>query len=294
MTKLEFKSSISEGAKYAIEKLGGIHLAEKYLEKNKSFNNILLVNNLINDEIINFYYLKSNPPTHFIQFNFIADFYISNSTSKVKHEVEKIFEIYNSDFKISFDTFYQNLKNPEYISNAFSYGPSKIHRIKEILIPIITFYDYLNENPIKIEIKIDSEVELIVKNFIEYESPMNKLIFNSAINICHNFNNLLVRIQEEKFIENITYFINHNDAINFKNSVKNLLLLIENNSTTNTSHINLNLSVFENIRTIHVQLETLYNEYINTFPDNQELKKAKLESNVGIALKHMKKIESIS
>lgn len=298
MIELEFKPALSEKAKFIIMNLGGISQFKNYYDLTQDFKSLNQIDEITNEELKLFYQIKSNPPKYFLQFKSIINHYLQTTYSNVKIELQNIFEIYNMDLNESFDSFYLNIKknDSKQLREKYKLGPSKFFKVCEILNEIVGFQEYLNSTQIQTENDINyHDLDVIINNFIKSESKNNAILILNAKEICVTVPNLIFRLDDEKFIEHIISFYNDLERSKFILSINNLKKIISTYKFgVQKIHIkNVDKTeCFSKIKEIHAQLESLYDEYINLVPINEKIKKSRLQSDVGMTLRMMKKIEN--
>ncbi len=284
MQKLIYKNKISEGAIYTIEKLGGVHLAEKYLSLNNSFHGVKLTSDEIKRELLTFFLSKSAPPIKFVRFHEILKFYFNYENKFTKEKLNQFIEIYNSSINHSFEELYNGLLSSTEIElkEKYKIGGVTSFKINSILKQSFQLNELINnlticESQFEIEHRILSQT---IDEFILQETYINSQLLKSILTICQDYNIFLCFLTENELMTYIESTLSEIEISKFRicnaNLIKTIYLL--NHQTIQSQNKNSNNEIKAEIKSLHSTLLNKYAELIESTPDELVIKKSKLKS----------------
>lgn len=285
MQKLIYKIKISDGAIYAIDKLGGIQLAEKYLSINKSFSGVSLISDEIKRELQTFFLAKSSPPVKFKRFQDILHYYYNSENKLTKEKLNQVIGLYNSSINLSFEEFYNSLLSltERELKEKYKIGGITSFKINSILKQTYELNELLNSLKTRETFGLDYKLlTQTVDDYIIQETFLNNELLKSILTICQDYNIFLNFLTENELLSYIESSLSEIEISKFRICTSNLIKCIyllkhpANSTSINSSNDELKAE----IKNLHSTLLNKYAELVELTQDENIIRKSKLKSKI--------------
>lgn len=296
MHELYYKSKLTSGAIYSIDKLGGIPLSLKYFELNRTFIGLPFVDATINLELINYFNLVSNPPIEFLQFNEIFSFYYFAENKLTRQKLDSIIFLYNSNLNLDFASFINEIchLDENRIKEFYKIGGVTSYRFSMVFSQCHNVIYYLNLNSRKdiIELPVQNLNSKIEELLINQEGSIRNLIFK-LLRICNSEGLFMSFILDSKFIDFFAPYLSESERKKFNDVIQDIILFVyeykfqvlENNNSID--------EIKSQIKEIHSSLLDKYSELLKYIPESMVIKKSRMKSKLETISKLFVNIENI-
>ena len=296
MNELYYKSKLSFGAIYSIDKLGGIPLSLKYFELNRTFIGLPFVDETINIELFNFFNLFSNPPIEFLQFNEIFSFYYFAENKLTRQKLDSIIFQYNSNLNLDFASFINKIcyLDEKEIKELYKIGGVTSYRISMVFSKCHNVIYYLNLNSRKDIIDLPNQYfnSKIEELLINQEASIRNLIFK-LIRICNSEVLFMSFIFDSNFIDFFAPYLSESERKKFNDVIQDIILFVYEYNFQVLENKNSIDEIKSQIKEMHSSLLDKYSELLKHIPESREIKKSRIKSKFETISKLFVNIENI-